>query len=122
LKGKYLSIELTSKEELERVLSSDEPVVIEYYDPDVEGSKIFSEVVKELGKVADSRLIFCRVNVKEHSALAEGIEETPALRVFYKRNVIFEQKGCFGNPKLDLMVLRRGIRAVFESIRLSLKI
>ena len=117
-----MSIELTSKEELERVLSSEEPVVIEYYDPDEEGSKVFSEVVKELGKVADSRLIFCRINVKEHSALAEGIGETPALRVFYKGNVIFEQRGCFGDPKLDLMVLRRGIRAVFESIRLSLKI
>ncbi|MGC9181775.1 thioredoxin family protein [Thermogladius sp.] len=117
-----MSVELTTREELERALSIEEPVIVEYYDPDVEESRFFSEVIKELGKVADPRLLFCRVNVKQHEELADGIGSVPAVRVFYKKSVIFEQKGCFGDLRLDLMVLRRGIRAVFEKVNLRFRI
>ncbi|WP_440059858.1 thioredoxin family protein [Thermogladius sp. 4427co] len=117
-----MSIELTSREELDRALSNDEPVIIEYYDPNNSLSNFFSEVVKELSKRADSRLLFCKINIKSHPELAEGVEKAPVLRVFYKREIIFEQKGCFRNFELDLMVLRRGIRSVFEKINLRFRV
>jgi len=115
-------LEVASREEFIRALRANDVVMIEFYDPESRESSEFSYVVKELSKHADPRILVLRVNVKKTPELGVGVRTIPCLRIYYRGEVIFEQQGYFGKFDLDVYVLRRSIRSVFNSMNLGYRI
>ncbi|MFZ8783373.1 MAG: hypothetical protein ACO2OR_05260 [Desulfurococcaceae archaeon] len=114
--------ELKSKEEFIRALTGNEAVLIGFYEPDSDEGLVFHESLKNLERVIDQRILVCKVNVKEHPEIGLGIYRTPTIRVYYKGEVVFEQVGCLSTVELNVKVLRRGIREVFNKRNINLRV
>ncbi|MEZ0394368.1 MAG: thioredoxin [Desulfurococcaceae archaeon] len=112
---------IKNKEELKRALDANELVFVHYYDPDDEQSKAFEYVVRTLEKTIDPRILMCKIDVKNFEGLDE-VRRPPLLRVFYQGQVIFEQIGAFKSIELNVKVLRRGIRSVFERMNIKYRV
>jgi len=114
--------ELNSREELERALTANELVIIEYYYPGSKESSILSETIKELEKHIDPNIFVCKVNALREDITGEKLFSTPLIRVYYKGAIIFEQKGVFENLDLNVQVLRRGIRSTLASRGVEIRV
>jgi len=113
--------ELKTKEELIRAIMGNEVVLIEYYEPENKDCEIMYESMKEFAKYADKSIFFCRVNIREHPEMAD-VSSIPALRVYYRGEVVFEQLGVLSSPELNLRVIRRSIREVFSNRNISIRV
>ncbi|MEM0004008.1 MAG: thioredoxin family protein [Desulfurococcaceae archaeon] len=113
--------ELKSREELVRAVKGNEIVLIEYYESGNKDCQIMYESMKELSKYADKVILFCRVNVKEHPEIAD-VDEIPAIRVYYRGELVFEQFGALSTVGLNLKVIRRSIREVFTKRNIYVRI
>ncbi len=114
-------LEISHRSELLRALQSNQVVIIEYSDPEKDESKSFNRIIKMLSKYADPTILFLRINIK-NSNISSELPRTPCIRVYYRGKVIFEQKDFFGKEDMDLYVLRRGIRSVFKTYNIPLRI
>mgnify|MGYP001770676932 CR=1 FL=1 len=114
--------ELKSREELIRALRGNDIVLIEYYEPGNKECEIMAESMKEFEKQASHVVLFCRVNVKEHPDIAVDVDSVPAIRVFYKGELVFEQLGSLSTAELNLKVIRRSIREVFKAKNVQVRI
>ena len=115
-------MEISSREEFVRALKANDVVMIEYYDPESRESELFNDVVKELSKHIDPRILVLRVNTRENPELVSDISKIPCLRVYYRGKLVFEQQGFFGNLELDVYVLRRSIRSVFKGLNIAFRV
>ncbi|MEM0002124.1 MAG: thioredoxin family protein [Desulfurococcaceae archaeon] len=116
-----LMYELKSKEELLRAVRGNDIVLIEYYEPGNRDCQVMYESMKEFSRYADRSIFFCRVNVREHPEIAD-VNDVPAIRVYYKGELIFEQMGVLSTVELNLKVIRRSIREVFNKRNIHVKI
>lgn len=117
--------EVNSASELKRILKAYDIVMIGYMDPEASGKmeKEFWRAVKELfRKIHVSSSVFTAWINARNNELANDVKTVPMLRVYYRGRIIFEQYGGFGDRELDLYVLRRSIRSVFEKLGISYRI
>ncbi len=117
--------EVSSVSELKRILRAYDIVMIGYIDPEVSGKmeKEFWRAMKELfRKIHISNNIFTAWINARNIELANDVKTVPMFRVYYRGQIIFEQYGGFGDRELDLYVLRRSIRSVFEKLGITYKI
>lgn len=113
--------EIKSRDELHRALQGNEVVLIEYYEPGNKDCEVMYESMKEFYKYADRNILFCRVNRREHPDLAD-VDSIPAVRVYYRGELVFEQLGVLSTVDLTVRVIRRSIREVFRSRNIQVKV
>lgn len=113
--------ELKSKEEFARALKGNEVVLIEYYEPENRDCEVMAQSMREFYKYADRNILFCRINTRDHPEIAD-VESTPAIRVYYRGELIFEQLGVLSTVELTVKVVRRSIREVFRKHNIDLKV
>jgi hypothetical protein len=114
--------ELRSKEELVRALKGNDIVLIEYYEPQNKDCEIMYGSMKEFSKYADKNILFCRINVKEHPEIGGDVPYVPAVRLYYKGELIFEQLGALSTVELNLKVIRRSIREVLNKHNVRIRV
>ncbi len=114
--------ELRSREEFIRAVKGNEVVFIEYYVPGDRDSENLSAALKNLEEGADPRILFCRVNVAEHSWLPESWRRAPCVEVYYMGERVFEHYGSLSTVDLNLQALRRGVRSVFRGLNVNLRV
>lgn len=115
-------LEITSREELVRAIRANDVVLISYFSSDSEKNELFKNIMKELSKHLDPRILVLKVDAEKNPDLTSDVSELPCLRVYYRGRIIFEQVGFFGKPDLDVYVLRRSIRSVFHSMNIAFKV
>lgn len=113
--------EIKSKEELARAILGSEVVLIEYYEPDNRDCEVMYESMKEFSKHADRDILFCRVNRREHPEIAD-VDSIPAVRVYYRGELVFEQLGVLSTVELTVKVIRRSIREVFHKRNIQVRV
>ncbi len=115
-------LEIKSREEFIRALKANDVVFIEYYDSSSDESKLFYDVMRELVKHIDPRILVLRIDARRYPELSKDVSHVPCLRIYYRGEIIFEQQGLFGIRDLDLYVLRRSIRSVFSDMNIAFKV
>lgn len=113
--------EIRSRDELNRALQGNEIVLVEYYEPGNKDCEVMYESMKEFYKYADKDIFFCRVNRREHPDIAD-VDSIPAVRVYYRGELVFEQLGVLSTVELTVKVMRRSIREVFQKRNISVKV
>jgi len=113
--------ELKSREDFIRAIRGNEVVLVEYYKPEDKDCEIMYESMKEFSKYADKNILFCRVNIKDHPELGD-VDSAPAVRVYYRGELIFEQLGVLSNADLNLKILRRSIREVLSKRNIYVRV
>lgn len=86
------AVEISASGFHERVLESDEPVVVEFFSHSWPHCKKFNPIYKELTQILDGEAKFVRIDVfnEQNRILAHsrGVRTVPALEVFYRGRVI----------------------------------
>ncbi len=115
---------LASLDEYLSTLRQAEFVLVEFYSENNPISRYYSKIVEELGERLGPRVLKIRVDVDEAPSIAEheGVEQLPYIKLYYKGKAIWSQEGCFGQYSMDILAARRGMREVFKSMGLPLRI
>jgi len=94
--------DITTEDDLERVLDSHETAVIDFWAPWCPPCKEFAPLFEEAAREHPT-MAFCRVNTEEEEALAEAfdVESIPTLVVIRDRIMLASQPGYLPREKLD---------------------
>ncbi|MEM0355837.1 MAG: thioredoxin family protein [Desulfurococcaceae archaeon] len=115
-------LEIRNREEFNRALLSNEVVFVQYYSSINNKFDFIREVIKRLCETIDPRILVLSINIDESPELARDTDALPCFRVYYNGKMVFEQIDFFYQLDLDLSVLRRGIRSVFNSLNVNYRV
>jgi thioredoxin-like negative regulator of GroEL len=115
---------LVSLEDYLKLVGEAEAVLVEFFSEANPLSRYYSRIVEELGERLGPRVVVVRIDVDEAPEIAEyeGVEELPYVKLYYKGKPVWSQEGCFGKYSMDIVAARRGIRQVFRSKGIPLRI
>lgn len=96
------TIEVTSDNWQEKVLSANIPVIVDFWAPWCPWCMKLMPVFEEVSKQYDGKLIFAKVNVEEHQdiAKANGVMGIPVLKMFCDGRNVGELVGYMPKEKL----------------------
>ena len=89
-------MEFTDANFEQEVLKSDKPVLVDFWAPWCGPCKMIGPIIEELAKTMDGKAKVGKVNVDEHSELAQkfGIMSIPAIKIFKGGQVVKEFVGA----------------------------
>jgi len=86
------AVEISASDFHEKVLESDEPVVVEFFSHSCPHCKKFKPIYKELNQILNGEAKFVRIDVLDEQnrilAHSRGVRTVPTLEVFYRGRVI----------------------------------
>ncbi|MGI5848569.1 MAG: thioredoxin [Christensenellales bacterium] len=100
------TVEITNVNFDEKVTSSDQPVLIDFWAEWCAPCRMLSPVIEEIAQMYEGKAVIGKVNIDEQTELAQqfGVMSIPTLLLFKDGKVAGKSVGVVGKDKISSML------------------